>query len=160
MNTTTTALEFIISLKWLWIIVVLYGISLMQNVIIILNERNRINDEKNKLERDKFIKEFDIEERKKIVNSLDELITEILAEYVMLQVKAKDIDYINTDLENKIRNFITEELPKRMPTVLLKKLEFAYNEEYVGTLIGARIFFAVTDYRLSTNVAKEDKSTD
>ena len=50
-----TAMEFIVSLRWLWIIVVLYGISLMQNIIIILNERNRINDEKNKLERDKFI---------------------------------------------------------------------------------------------------------
>lgn len=151
-----TAMEFIVSLRWLWIIVVLYGISLMQNIIIILNERNRINDEKNKLERDKFIKEFNVDERKKIVDALDDLITEILAEYVMLQIKAKDIDYINTDIENKMRDFITEQLPNRMPDLLLKKLKFAYNEDYIGALIGSRIFFAITDYRLNTNIQKED----
>ena len=70
-------------------------------------------------------------------------------------LETKNIDYINNKLEDKIRDYLTEEIPKRISILLMKKLEYMYNSEYIGELIGKRIYMIVTDYTLRFNVENE-----
>ena len=109
--------------------------------------------QKNKIESDKLIKDTDIDN--KVLDQLDSIINDILEEYVVFEIKTKDITYINNSIEDKIRAYITEEITKRISVLLMKKLEYIYNSDYIGELIGKRIYMSVTDYSLRFNVEND-----
>ena len=108
---------------------------------------------KNKIESDKLIKDTDIDN--KVLDQLDSIINDILEEYVVFEIKTKDITYISNSIEDKIRAYITEEITKRISVLLMKKLEYIYNSDYIGELIGKRIYMSVTDYSLRFNVEND-----
>ena len=109
------------------------------------------------VEKDRLIKDTD-PDRKKILDQLDDLIKEILDEYVIFNITPKDVYYINTTMEKEIVDYVTLSVPERMSSLLLKKLELIYNYDYIGELIGHRSYFIIVDFILvfNTDKAKEE----
>lgn len=135
-----------------YLILILYLITLF----VIYKLVSRFIDvelQKNKIKSDELIKDTKIDNTG--LDILDSLINDVLEEYAIFEIKTKNIDYINNKLENKIRDYLTEEIPKRISILLMKKLEYMYNSEYIGELIGKRIYMIVTDYTLRFNVENE-----
>ena len=126
-----------------YLILILYLITLF----VIYKLASRFIDvelQKNKIKSDELIKDTKIDNT--ALDVLDSLINDVLEEYTVFEIKTKNIDYINNKLEDKIRDYLTEEIPKRISILLMKKLEYMYNSEYIGELIGKRIYMIVTDY--------------
>ena len=135
-----------------YLILILYLITLF----VIYKLASRFIDvelQKNKIKSDELIKDTKIDNT--ALDVLDSLINDVLEEYAVYEIKTKNIDYINNKLEDKIRDYLTEEIPKRISILLMKKLEYMYNSEYIGELIGKRIYMIVTDYTLRFNVENE-----
>ena len=135
-----------------YLILILYLITLF----VIYKLASRFIDvelQKNKIKSDELIKDTKIDNT--ALDVLDSLINDVLEEYTVFEIKTKNIDYINNKLEDKIRDYLTEEIPKRISILLMKKLEYMYNSEYIGELIGKRIYMIVTDYTLRFNVQNE-----
>ena len=46
---------------------------------------------------------------------------------------------------------------ERISPILVKKLRYKYNEDFIPGLIGSRVYLAVMDYVLSVNIGSSDK---
>lgn len=130
-------------------IVVIYFITLI-TIWRLVSRSLDIKYQTNKIETDRLIKDTIIDNN--AMDSLDILIKDTLDEYVILEIKPNDIYYINSAMEDKIREYMIDEVTKRISILLMKKLEYICNTEYIGTLIGKRVYFHVMDYVLEFNV--------
>lgn len=151
MNYEQIILDFLLSMKWLWIVVIILVYRLVK---ISINEVVRRTSIKSDVTiRDTVYKEDDI------IGHLDYIISEALDEYVLLNIKPKNVYYINTKLENKMIDYLSEEVPKRISKTLLTHLSFIYNSDYVGEFIGKHIYMVVLNYVLSYNINNSDDDT-
>lgn len=137
-------IDFLLSMKWLWIIVIIL-------IYKLLNKGLNIFIRKISLESDALIKDTQYKEDD-IINHLDYIIKEALDEYIILNIKPKEIYYINTKLENSIIEYLSVEIPRRLSKTLITHLSFIYNNEYIGEFIGKHIYIIVLDYVLEYNM--------
>ena len=135
------------------IIIVIYIVSITIAFYKLAKKSIEIKYQKNKIESDRLIKDTTIDNS--AIESLDTLIQDILEEYVILQMKPKvrDIYYINNNMETEMREYIVEEVSNRIPVLLMKKLEYICNPDYLGDLIGKRVYMAVMNYVLDFNTS-------
>ena len=124
-------IDYLLSMKWLWIVVIILIYNLINKALNIFIKK--ISLESDIIIRDTQYKEDDI------VNHLDYIIKEALDEYIILNIKPKEIYYINTKLENAIIEYLSEEIPRRLSKTLITHLSFIYNNEYIGEFIGKHI---------------------
>ena len=139
-------------MEYFILLLIVYFVTLFM-IYKLISRSLDIKLQKNKIESDKLIKDTDIDN--KVLDQLDSIINDILEEYVVFEIKTKDITYISNIIEDKIRAYITEEITKRISVLLMKKLEYIYNSDYIGELIGKRIYMSVTDYSLRFNVEND-----
>lgn len=139
-------------MEYFILLLIVYFVTLFM-IYKLISRSLDIKLQKNKIESDKLIKDTDIDN--KVLDQLDSIINDILEEYVVFEIKTKDITYISNSIEDKIRDYITEEITKRISVLLMKKLEYIYNSDYIGELIGKRIYMSVTDYSLRFNVEND-----
>ena len=111
--------------------------------------------QKNKIESDKLIKDTIIDDS--AIKSLDILINETIEEYVILELRPKDIYYINNNMESEMREYIVNQITDRISVLLIKKLEYVCNADHIGDLIGKRVYMAVMNYVLEFNVNSDHK---
>lgn len=137
-------IDYLLSMKWLWIVVIILIYNLINKALNIFIKK--ISLESDIIIRDTQYKEDDI------VNHLDYIIKEALDEYIILNIKPKEIYYINTKLENAIIEYLSEEIPRRLSKTLITHLSFIYNNEYIGEFIGKHIYIIVLDYVLQYNM--------
>lgn len=137
-------IDFLLSMKWLWVIVIIL-------IYKLLNKGLNIFIRKISLESDTLIKDTQYKEDD-IINHLDYIIKEALDEYIILNIKPKEIYYINTKLENSIIEYLSMEIPRRLSKTLITHLSFIYNNEYIGEFIGKHIYIIVLDYVLEYNM--------
>ena len=114
-----------------------------------------IKYQKNKIESDKLIKDTQIDNT--IIENLDMLIKDVIEEYVIFELKPKNIYYITNNIEAEMREYIVNEITERLPVLLMKKLEFICNSDHIGDLIGKRVYMAVMNYVLEFNVNSEER---
>lgn len=114
-----------------------------------------INYQKNKIESDRLIKDTIIDDS--ALKMLDSLINEIIEEYVILELRPKNVFYINNNIESEMREYIVDQITERMPVLLMKKLEYVCNPNHIGELIGKRVYMSVMNYVLEFNVNSEQK---
>ena len=142
-----TILDFIISLRWLWIVVIFLGYRIINTLINaifnIINIKNEI-----------MIRDIDYDEEK-ILKHLNYIIEEVLTEYVVLYIKAKDPVYINTAMEDEMVTYLSEEVPKRLSKVLLTHLSYIYDKDFIGTYIGKQIYMNVVNYKTNYNIDRD-----
>ena len=142
-------INFISSTNFLLIIVVLAAYNLGSKYIRTLNAKNI-------LERERLIKDTPINQNKETLECLDGLILDIIGDYQLLNLKPKNILYINNDQEKILRDYVVKELDKRIPEILLDKLRLVCNVNYLGDFIGNRIYFAVFNFVLEYNTNSND----
>lgn len=144
--------DFLKYIDLLEIIVVILSFSLIRQWLLTKAHENMIKE--NRLL-------YDIKFDDSAMNALDSLINEILAEYQILKLGTKELYYINSAMEQEILEYVQDEVSKRISTLLLKKLEYQYNKDYIGTAIGRRIYLSVLDFVLEfntkNNLDKDDK---
>jgi len=140
----TILINFLLSMKWLWIIVIILLYNLINKVLNIFIK-------KLSLDSDNLIKNTQYKEDD-IINHLDYIIKEALDEYILLNIKPKEIYYINTKMENMIIDYLSDEIPKRLSKTLITHLSFIYNNEYIGEFIGKHIYMIVLEYVLDYNM--------
>ena len=92
-------IDYLLSMKWLWIVVIILIYNLINKALNIFIKK--ISLESDIIIRDTQYKEDDI------VNHLDYIIKEALDEYIILNIKPKEIYYINTKLENAIIEYLS-----------------------------------------------------
>lgn len=142
-------IEFLLSMKWIWLIVIIMVYKLLKNIINVISREITLKSDM--IIRDTTYKEDDI------INHLDYIITEALEEYVLINIKPKDIYYINTALENKIIDHLSNEIPKRISKTLLTHLSFIYSSDYIGEFIGKHIYMTVLEYVLTYNMNEAEE---
>ena len=136
------------------VMVVLILIFLIMSYILINKEMNiRINE--NSVEIDRLTKDIVINNDS--IEALDSIINEIIDEYVIFVLKPKDIYYINSNMEEQLRSYVTEELSNRISPVLFKKLEYNYNASYLPTIFAKKIYLHVMAFSLEYNMNSDIK---
>ena len=88
MDYTALLVEFLLSLRWLWIVVIFLGYRLLRSVTTSIIRYFS-------LQSDVVIRDTKYSEEE-IIKHLDYVITEALDEYVMLNISPKNIYYIKT----------------------------------------------------------------
>ena len=91
------------------------------------------------------------------VEALDDLIKSVLDEYMIFYLNTKELNYIPNKEEEAIIKYMQDNVPSRVPMILLKKLEYNINSEYIGAYIGTRIYMIVLDFVLEFNTTKQVK---
>lgn len=91
------------------------------------------------------------------VDALDAIIKECIEEYIILNPMNSNTTYITTAMEKEIIDFVSTNTSERISPMLIKKLGYKYNEEFIPGLIGSRVYLAVMDYVLSVNIGSSDK---
>lgn len=140
-------LEFILSLRWLWIVAIFLGYRILKNLVSGIIKSVSLKS-------DIIIRDTSYNEET-IINHLDYIINEALDEYVLLNITPKHIYYINSKIENEIMVYLSEEVPKRISKTLLTHLSFIYDNEYVGEFIGKHIYLILLNYVLTYNINNE-----
>lgn len=107
------------------------------------------------LKETKTISELNIDNN--AIEVLDNLIRNTLDEYKIFHLNIKKLDYISSKEEQAIIEYMQNEVPSRIPMILLKKLEYNINSEFIGTYMGTRIYMIVLDFVLEFNTANQTK---
>ena len=146
--------EFLFSMKWIWLLITILGYRLLRIVAIGWTNKLTIEADRNTIEADKIIRDTEYKEED-VIAHLDYIIKEALDEYTLLYLVPKDIQYINTRLEEEILNYMKEQVPNRISKTLLTHLSFIYNSDYLGDYLAMHIYLAVVDFRLVYNTERE-----
>lgn len=142
----SVVIEYILSMKWLWLVIIIMLYDLTKKIINTYARNIALKSDV--IIRDTQYKEEDI------IKHLDYIIKETLDEYILLQIRPKQIFYINNKIETEIINYLLEEIPKRLSKTLLTHLSFIYNSDYVGEFIGRHIYMIVLEYVLDYNITE------
>lgn len=86
-----------------------------------------------------------------IIEHLNYVVSEALNQYVLLNIIPQNLYNITTKKEQEIIQYLSEEIPKRLSSDLIRKLSLIYNESYIGTFIGQYIYMTVANYVLEFN---------
>ena len=136
--------EYILSMKWLWLVIIIMLYDLAKKIINTYARNIALKSDV--IIRDTQYKEEDI------IKHLDYIIKETLDEYIVFNIRPKQIYYINNKMEKQIIDYLSEEIPKRLSKTLLTHLSFIYNSDYVGEFIGRHIYMIVLEYVLDYNI--------
>lgn len=139
-------IEYILSMKWLWLVVIIMLYDLAKKIINTYARNIALKSDV--IIRDTQYKEEDI------IKHLDYIIKETLDEYIVFNIRPKQIYYINNKMEKQIIDYLSEEIPKRLSKTLLTHLSFIYNSDYVGEFIGRHIYMIVLEYVLDYNITE------
>lgn len=142
-------IEYILSMKWLWIVVIIMLYDLAKKIINTYARNIALKSDV--IIRDTQYKEEDI------IKHLDYIIKETLDEYIVFNIRPKQIYYINNKMEKQIIDYLSEEIPKRLSKTLLTHLSFIYNSDYVGEFIGRHIYMIVLEYVLDYNITEANE---
>lgn len=123
--------------------------------VIFINKIINIKIKEQTISKDNILRDTKYNEEE-IVKHLDYIINEALDQYILFNITPKDIYYINNAMEEKIINYLVEEIPKRMSKILFTQLSFIYSNEYVGEYIAYHIYIIVLSYVLEFNINNQD----
>ena len=87
----------------------------------------------------------------KISDELDAIIQGCIEEYSIINIHLNDIQYMNTELENKMRDEVSEAVTKRISLAYIQKLSTFYSSDAIYDIIGKKIYLAVTAYVVNFN---------
>lgn len=145
----SVVIEYILSMKWLWLVVIIMLYDLAKKIINTYARNIALKSDV--IIRDTQYKEEDI------IKHLDYIIKETLDEYIVFNIRPKQIYYINNKMEKQIIDYLSEEIPKRLSKTLLTHLSFIYNSDYVGEFIGRHIYMIVLEYVLDYNITEANE---
>ena len=97
----SVVIEYILSMKWLWLVIIIMLYDLAKKIINTYARNIALKSDV--IIRDTQYKEEDI------IKHLDYIIKETLDEYILLQIRPKQIFYINNKIETEIINYLLEE---------------------------------------------------
>ena len=152
MDMTWVIIEFIFSLRWLWIIAILVAYNIADNII-------SLHEEKLVLERQKLIKDTDYSEEK-ILGHLDYIISECINEYALFNINTKNKYYISSNDEQEMIQWVAEKVPSRMSNILMTQLSYIYDSEAISDVIGTRVYASIVDYVLQHNLNNEPSNNE
>lgn len=142
-------IEFILSMKWLWLIAIILLYKTIKRIFIYLAARIELQETS-------IINEIKYDE-KEIMDHLDYIINETIQEYILLNINPNETHYINSKTEQEILKYLQDEIPKRMSATLINKLSFIYDNNFIGEFIGRRIYIATANFVLDFNITSEKK---
>ena len=91
-----------------------------------------------------------------MTQTIDSFINESIQEFTVMN-NIQDSKYINTELEQELRNFVMESVSGRISINLLNKLRLFYKEDIIPDLIAKKIFLAITAYTAINNAGATNK---
>lgn len=138
-------IEFIASLEWAWVLLAFLVLGILREIVTEIHDSNVL----------KLSSTIKLDNT--AVEMLDSLISTTLEEYSILILEPKQITYIPIKLEEEILEYTKDKVSSKLSHLLLQKLAFIYNDEYIPTLIGDRIYLAVLDFVLAYNANNTDK---
>ncbi len=145
-------LDSFLSMKWLWIIVIILFRNIAYRTI------NAYKLDLN-IKKQYLTKDTDYDEEK-IIAHINYIIQEALDQYVLLNINPTNIYYINSKREKEILEYLTNTVPDRISPALMGKLSLMYNQSYVPTFLGNHIYMVVTNYVIQYNLEQTpDKMT-
>lgn len=133
--------------------------TLLTGIILLHKDFNKYIESKNSantVSADMLIRDTKYSEED-IVKHLDYIIEEALDEYILLNIRPKNIYYINDEMQAKIRDYLAEEIPGRISVTLWRHLSFIYDNSFLPTYLGKHIFMTVTYYTLNYNASNADE---
>ena len=140
--------EFLLSMKWCILILVIAIIRFLKNIM-------RYMESKQTTHYIEVVRDAKID-ADEVLKSLDKIIEEALDEYVITMIKPKNIYYISTEMEKEILAMLADQVPERISQFLMDKLSLIYNREFIGSMIGGRIYFTVMNFVLEYNLTNEN----
>ena len=92
----------------------------------------------------------------KIIKHLEFIINDLIQQYTLLQIRSDNIFYIDKNTQNKMFEYVVENIYDRMSESLLMKLSLIYNKNNIGTIIGEYIYMSINDFILNYNLNSSD----
>jgi len=86
-----------------------------------------------------------------IMKHLKWLIERYATRYQLYNLEAKEMPYINDEIENQWRVYVLENVSKAIPKSLKIQLSLIYNEDIMWEIVGEEIYDSITSLRLSYN---------
>lgn len=83
--------------------------------------------------------------------NLENIISECLDEYKVLNIEAQDKIYIDDDMQTKMIKDITTEVYMRLSPAMYDRLKFVYNPEMLLSIITKKVSLYVLEYRVTKN---------
>ena len=117
---------------------------LINTINTYLSNRNLISKEEIMLDQMNYNEEV-------IIGHLNYIIIEALNYYNIMNIGPKNIYYINSDMQQKIVDYLIEIVPQRISPTLMYQLQLVYNKEYIGKFLGEHIYMIVMNYVLDFN---------
>ena len=108
---------------------------------------------KNKLTKYKII--IDANVSKDDIVILDNIIADSFREYIILNEAYKELDYINSEHEEKICKELSNIVSKRISEALFERLSLYYNKKELPYIIGNKIYLTVMQYTMEYNNANK-----
>lgn len=149
-------IEFALSMKWMYIVIVFIAYHLISRAIDLGFQAIDLGNRYINIKDDQLILQYNYKEED-ILAHLDLLINESLDQYQLLKLVPQGIDYIDSKIQEDIRNTITDEIDQKIPTILLRKLMLLYSGSSIGDIIGKHIYMAVLQFTIEYNSPKDTK---
>jgi hypothetical protein len=86
-----------------------------------------------------------------IMKHLKWLIERYATRYQLYNLEAKEIVYINDEIENQWRTYVTENVTRAIPKSLKIQLSLIYNDDIMWEVVGEEIYDSITNLRLVYN---------
>lgn len=128
------------------ILMLFIGLGLMLYYSMSKDKKNRT------LEYDKLYYNYDID-IEKVNSDLDIFIGLILADYILLNPKLIDVQYIKGEVETEICKDVSKLVVDRMSDILYFKINTVYAN--AGDIISEKVYIHVMNYAISVNYVKK-----
>lgn len=123
-------------------------------VVVILYIFKKIKNLKKQLN----LKEYEINVSTTIDDNtfglLDKLISDCFLEYIVLNIEYKDIQYIDSELEQEISKAVAYTVLERLSPTLITKISLVYNVNNLADLVSKRVYLQVLNYSIEKNTVK------
>lgn len=120
-------------------------------MVVVCNRLTKIINSKYILQRDLEARSIKYSEDE-ILGHLNYIINEALNEYIIMNLKPKNVYYITNSMENEINTKLAEVIPLRISPTLYTQLQLIYDPDYIGLMIGTKIYMNVLEYVLTFNI--------
>ena len=121
----------------------------------IINVMTKIKLNRTEQELEKYNIDINNQVGASILTDLDTFIANVFQDYIVLNIAYKDIQYIKSDLEEKINRDVSVKIVETISPIMILKLSTYYNKDKIGDIITEKVYMRTLNYVISNNQTKD-----
>ena len=87
-----------------------------------------------------------------VIKHLEFIINDLVQQYTLLQIRSDSVFYIDKNTQEKMSEYVIDNIYDRISESLLMKLSLIYNKNNLGSIIGEHIYMNINNFVLNYNL--------